>query len=99
MTHDQIIDAVIWKLKDASAWYMVIPDSRKIRGWGGWPDITIMSPTRIMFREIKTTGDIMRPMQLWVCNRLRQSGLDWDIWTEHDLESGRVDAELATLRQ
>jgi hypothetical protein len=99
VNHGQLIGVIVERIHQRALWYMITPDSRKIRGYGGWPDITLMSPYALMLREVKTTGDILRPMQRWAGNRLLQMGLDWAVWTEQDLQSGRVDAELDSLRR
>lgn len=96
--HDLLIADFIARITDYGLWYLYIRDPRPYPA-RGWPDLTILGLRGVLYREIKTPGDVLRPMQRWVGNRLLAAGHDWAVWTRAELDSGQADAELAAIAQ
>jgi hypothetical protein len=73
-------------------------DSRKCTATPGMPDLILVGPRRIIFREIKASlNDRVRAEQsewLWM---LKAAGQDARVWTSEDLLYGRVAHELSEL--
>jgi hypothetical protein len=68
----------------------------------GFPDLMIVGPGGVKFRELKTMngmgpGGGLGPDQITWRDRLKAAGQDWDIWTPADLGSGRIERELASI--
>lgn len=98
VNHRQIVAASVAQITSTGLWYLSVADSRRLDTPGGWPDLTIIGRRGVRFREVKAPGDIVRPMQRWVGNRLLAAGLDYAVWTEHDLIGGQVSDELGAIR-
>lgn len=74
-----------------------IPANVRMRGWRGWPDLTLIGTHGIMFRELKTYENRVAGRQAFMKNRMLGAGADWGLWTIPDLESGRIERELRSL--
>lgn len=72
-------------------------DSR--RSARGFPDLVIVGPGGILFRELKTeTGRLSRE-QTEVLARLTTAGADAAVWRPADLTDGVISAELEHIRR
>ena len=97
MTETQLMERIraLIRWQKLSAFHAY--DSR--RSWGrGFPDVLVVGRGGILFREVKsatgtTTGD-----QDWWGWLLTEAGADYAIWRPADLESGRIQQELAGIR-
>jgi hypothetical protein len=64
----------------------------------GYPDLTIVGPGGLMFRELKSSRGAPTPEQKdWIL-RLRSAGADAAIWRPADLFAGLIERELRALR-
>lgn len=63
----------------------------------GWPDCSLLGTRAAAFRELKTATGRLTPAQRRTGERMRACCLNWDIWRPADLESGRIEAEIAAL--
>jgi DNA-binding CsgD family transcriptional regulator len=64
---------------------------------GGWPDLTLIGRSGILYRELKSgTGRPSRE-QLRTLDLLRRAGGNADIWRPGDLASGRIAGELHAI--
>jgi|SRR5215472_15125922 len=68
------------------------------RSWGpGFPDLVIVGPGGVMFRECKTfNGKTSADQDSWAVT-LQEAGQDWALWRPQDWMSGRVRRELERL--
>lgn len=97
MTESELLAAVrrlcdrhgVWHYHPAPA--PVAPHER------GFPDLVLVGTERGAFRELKVDGGRVSSEQWSVGCRMRSSGWDWGVWRPIDLESGRVEAEIAAL--
>jgi hypothetical protein len=65
----------------------------------GWPDLTIVGPGGVLFRELKSpTGSRSPEQRLWA-EWLAEAGADVAVWKPRDMESGRIRRELEALRR
>ena len=70
-----------------------------VRGDGkGWPDLTIVGPGGLLFRELKA-GESPTPEQRAWAVALAEAGQDVAIWRPRDLSTGRIKAELEAIRR
>jgi hypothetical protein len=62
----------------------------------GWPDWFLCQPLyrRSMYRELKREGQVLSEDQSRVHAILEAAGLNVGVWHPHDLDSGRILAEL-----
>jgi hypothetical protein len=68
------------------------------RSAAGWPDLALCGDSGFMLRELKTEkGRLTRDQQKWG-SRLRNVGVNWDVWRPDDLASGRIQRELQAIR-
>jgi hypothetical protein len=63
----------------------------------GFPDLMIVGPGGILYRELKTEYGKLSSMQITWRDRLASSRQDWDTWLPSDLASGRIKRELAVI--
>lgn len=65
----------------------------------GWPDLTIVGPGGVLFRELKSpTGTTTPDQRAWIA-ALAEAGADVGVWKPRDLDSGRIRAELEGIRR
>lgn len=70
-------------------------DSR--RSTSGFPDLVVVGPGGVLFRELKGDGGRVSPaQQAWV-DALLAAGSDAGFWWPADLRSGRIHAELKAI--
>ncbi|MGI8994178.1 MAG: VRR-NUC domain-containing protein [Nocardioidaceae bacterium] len=94
MTERQLLDA----LRDACKWAGLLVyhthDSR--RSERGYPDLCIVGPVGLLFRELKAErGRLTTDQQLWL-DRLTEAGANAAVWRPADW-SDRVLVELANI--
>ena len=69
-------------------------DSR--RSEPGFPDVVVVGPHGLLWRELKSsTGRLTPDQRVWL-DKLRQAGSDVDVWRPSDWP-GRVLTELAGI--
>lgn len=100
MTEAQLQDAVI-KLAHVLGWSHM--HCRRSIGKHGrwvtatnvpWPDLTLWHPKHgFMVRELKVRN-VFQPGQRDTLDGLSAAGVNADVWTPKDLDSGRIVAEL-----
>lgn len=71
-------------------------DSR--RNSAGLPDLILVGPRGVLWRELKTATGKLRPAQQTWGTALGIAGQDWDVWRPADLRSGRVKQEMEAIR-
>lgn len=72
-------------------------DSRLCQGGGGFPDLVIVGPLGVLWRELKVADRNPTFDQHWWGRKLITSGQDWAVWTDQDYASGRITCELAAI--
>jgi len=65
----------------------------------GWPDLTIVGPGGVLYRELKSATGSRTPEQRQWAEWLTEAGQDVAVWKPRDLESGRIQAELEAIRR
>lgn len=63
----------------------------------GYPDLTMVGPRGMLFRELKSARGPTAPEQKAWLARLTATGADAAIWRPADLKSGRIEAELRAI--
>lgn len=63
----------------------------------GWPDMVIITPRRVIWRELKAQWGNCTPEQREFGRQLRRAGQSWQIWRPADLLAGAIERELADL--
>lgn len=89
--------AVIDLIRYRHLWYYHIPDSRLAPA--GWPDLVIIGPGGMLYRELKTMTGRLRTQQHHVIDMLTAIGMDVDVWRLADMASGRIIRELDVIRR
>lgn len=86
MTHDDLCEAVVTLADSMNLRAVYNPDSRRIKGGRGFPDVTVAGPRGVLFAEVKTgLGELSSEQRHWFW-MLRASGqlvtvirpLEWD---------------------
>lgn len=96
MTEEQLMEAVRSLCKYRGLIVFHCHDSRG--SWGpGFPDLVVVGPGGVMFREAKSKRGVATARQDWWGARLMEAGADWSIWRPDDLASGRIQRELERL--
>lgn len=63
---------------------LVFHDRDSRRNNPGFPDLVIVGPEHVLFRELKTDTGAVRPDQTKWLHALRAAGQDARIWRPHD---------------
>lgn len=64
----------------------------------GYPDLTLVGPGGVLFRELKSAKGTCSPEQgTWLAS-LIAAGVDAAVWRPDDLKSGRIERELRAIR-
>lgn len=71
-----------------------VPDSRKLQGTKGFPDLLIVGPHGILWRELKSRVGKLRSDQVRWKYLLQANRANYAIWTEWDLLSGGIGLAL-----
>lgn len=78
--------------------HRVYHTARSDRSDKGFPDLVIVGPGGIAYRELKReSGRVTAEQACWL-HDLRAAGADADVWRPSDLLTGRVAATLTALR-
>jgi hypothetical protein len=106
MTEDDLLRTVLDLARLLGHHVAHFRPARTDRGWRtavqadgkGYPDLTIVGPGGVLFRELKSaTGRSSREQLAWAA-KLESAGADFAVWRPADLRSGRINAELRALR-
>jgi hypothetical protein len=95
VTESELFEA-IRKLARLTGWAMYhTHDSR--RSEPGFPDLVLMRPPRILFRELKTeTGRVTPAQQKWL-DELTACGADAAVWRPRDITNRSIPGELSRV--
>lgn len=75
------------------------PDSRRDQVSNpGFPDLVIVGPGGVLWRELKDQADTASRAQLAWGDLLRAAGQDWAIWRPADLLADRIEQQLDALQ-
>jgi hypothetical protein len=70
-------------------------DSR--RSASGWPDLVLVGPRGVLYRELKREGKKPTPAQQVWLDALQAAGANATTWRPSDLLSGRIAHEMAAI--
>lgn len=87
---------VITRAGELGLWWLEIPDSRKL-AHRGWPDLVLIGPGGVLFRELKATEGSLSEWQLYVLRSLERAGADTGIWRPWDWATGLIERQLLAL--
>lgn len=95
MTHDELLEAVLQRAAKLEIYALHVPDSRRVRGTPGAPDLFLAGPRGVMWCELKVGNDqLSRNQQRWRY-RLQAGGQFWGLYRPEHL--GLIDYELSKL--
>lgn len=101
MADEQVLPAVLELLAeygDQIRWHHC-GDSRACHGHTGFPDLFIAGPMGCILREVKPNefAHLSRGQTAWrwMIHAAGQAG--WDVWTQEDLDKGRIRLEIEAL--
>jgi hypothetical protein len=98
MTEAQLRELVLDQAARAGIYAHAIPDSRRVLGRPGFPDVLLASPKGIRFWELKTDGgDLSKLERQWKW-MLQAAGASWAVRRPADLASGLIGFDLAELQ-
>jgi hypothetical protein len=93
MSHDELQENVIKLAKTYKWWWWHDEDSRRNRA--GLPDLILIRPPRLIFAELKTEKDKLRPGQAEVIDKLAAvPGVEVCIWRPSHLLAGKIQGLL-----
>ncbi len=95
------------KERDLSARVRELVEARGLRGFAfhdvhrrtapGWPDWTIIGPSGLLHRELKSASGVLEPEQRIVGQLLTRHGCDWAVWRPAQLADGTIAAQLDAI--
>lgn len=65
----------------------------------GFPDLVLVGPGGVMFREAKSDRGSLEPDQKTWRDALLGAGANWGLWRPRDWRSGRIADEMSALRR
>lgn len=96
MSEDELMENVRALCKDLRLYVFHVRDSR--RSWGpGFPDLVILGPRGILYRECKNARNTLSPEQRAWGSILTRAGANWSTWRPRDLLDGSVRKQLLTI--
>src|SRR5262245_33518396 len=99
MTERELINRIIDYAHSLTPAVFVLhfPDSRRIQGDPGLPDMLLLGEHRLLWRELKCDGTRLRADQRRWKWRLESAGQDYGEWVPGDWASGVIAAEITAL--
>lgn len=106
MVEDDLLTAVLGLARLLGLHVAHFRPARADRGWRtavqadgkGYPDLTIVGPGGVLFRELKSATGRPSPEQRMWAAKLESAGANFAVWRPADLRSGRIERELRALR-
>lgn len=80
-------------LSQSGRWHTAVAADGK-----GYPDLTIVGPGGILFRELKTDRGAIRPEQKQWLATLGFAGANAGVWRPANLHDGTIERELRAVR-
>lgn len=96
MTEQELTNEVLAIAKENGVLAHHCNNSRYCSGDNGLPDLILVGKSHTMFVELKNWGDLTRAQRLWR-DRLKDTGIDYELWTPYELKSGHVEEMMAWL--
>ena len=84
MTEAELLERVLAEADRRGIYVLHIPDSRRVMGVAGFPDLLLAGPCGILFRELKSLHGPVSPAQRRWLAALRASGQDARVWRPGD---------------
>jgi hypothetical protein len=83
--------------QEPAVYVLHFPDSRRIQGDPGLPDLLLLGEYRLIWRELKCDGtELRRDQRAWRW-RLESAGQAYAEWVPGDWRSGQIQAEITAL--
>lgn len=96
MTEAELLKEVLRLCNELGYPVFHVYDSRYATGTG-YPDLTIVTPSGVVFAELKDATGWLRPDQTKWRDKLRFAGATWHLWRPSDLRSGEIRSVLEDL--
>lgn len=97
MSHQELIDDFGELADKHGVMWTYWPDSRKVQGHKGFPDLILCGEYHCIFREVKDWNDYLRPDQVKWNYRLKGANINIKLWTPRDLKDGSAEREIMDL--
>ena len=65
----------------------------------GWPDLVIVGPNGVLYRELKSMFGFLTVTQRAVGSRLSKAGHDWQVWRPVEWFDGTVESQLLKIAE
>jgi hypothetical protein len=63
----------------------------------GYPDLTVIGPRGILFRELKSESGDLTPAQRRIGSKITTAGGDWCVWRPRDLLDRTIHRQLEAI--
>lgn len=63
----------------------------------GWPDLEIIGPNGMVYRELKTMTGEVSPDQRFIAWNIMKAGGSWSVWRPGDFAAGVIYDELKRI--
>lgn len=95
-SHAQLVNEAVRQCDQLGLRVFFWPDSRRTLR-KGWPDLTIIGRSGVLFREVKTAFGKLTPEQRLTGYEMTRAGLDWAVWRPGDFAAGTAERELRRI--
>lgn len=98
-TSEAELMAEVRKLAKQLGW-LVYHTHRSDRSEAGFPDLVLVRPPFVLYRELKSEkGRLRKEQEVWL-HTLGEAGQDVGVWKPHDMApNGRIPRELSRTRR
>jgi len=97
VTEARLLEEILALAARRGVYAVHVPDSRRVRGEPGFPDLFLAGPMAAAAWELKTVGGNLSRHQLRWKYRLEAAGIRYCMIRPADLSNGLVDFEMASL--
>lgn len=96
MTHDELVKRIGALADDAGVLWCYLPDSKRLRGHRGVPDMVLAGPRGLLFAEVKTGTELEPYQHVWQA-MLTKGGTGCAVWHPVALWDGTISRAIGSI--
>lgn len=97
MTENELLEQLLERARQRGIYARHVPDSRRVLGMRGFPDLVLAGPKGFLVAELKSEGGQLARDQTRWRYRLQANAIAWKLWRPGDLDNGLIGFELDSI--